>query len=427
MKKSFRIISLCLFTTLFIVLFVVATNDIQCIFYQNITCPSGTQRLLGVSNDTNGSENAHAQNTTFAYYNYSICCNNTNSSISITTTCPGNVTVVRLSNSTNAHVEIGTNSNANYSNASACFSSNWKRAACTYPTGSCPAGYNCTFSIASSEGDNTTNAHIGDCSYYNQKICCGLTNSAPLKPTLYYPNTSNTSVFERRPNFNWSSSSDPDGGFASYYTLNISCGGAGCSCYQLVINVSSTNYTVTSPLCVNSSTYPVSYNWTVSACDSYDACNLSDMFNFTILSQANLILLINSSNFGSMAPGQNNNTLLRSPTQLVAQNIGNVLLNVTINSTTLFSSVSMNTTYYQYEASINYTNSFISGCSRTYFTNMTLLGNSGITMFCNLSYENNTFLGNSTGNMEFNITVPLSEPAGSKNSTLSVNYNSVEG
>lgn len=420
MKKSFRIIFLCLFITLFIVLFVVATNDIQCIFYQNNTCPSGTARLMGVSNDTNGSINAHAQNKTMAYYNYSICCNNTNSSITITATCPGNVTVVRLSNSTNAHVEIGTGTNANYSNNSACLGSNWKRASCTYPTASCATGYNCTFSIASSEGDNTTNAHIGNCSAYNQKICCGLANSAPLKPTLYYPNTSNTSVFERRPNFNWSTSSDPDGGYATYYTINISCGGAGCSCYQPVLNVSTTNYPLTTPLCV-----ATPYNWTVAACDSYDACNLSDMFNFTISSQANLILLVNYSNFSNMSIGQNKDTASHTPTpsQLVVQNTGNVLINVTINATALFSSVSMNTYYYKYEASVNKTGSFTSGCSVTSFTNM---NSTATSMICNLTYENNTGLGNSTGNIELNITVPNSEPPGTKVSNVEVGYYTIE-
>ncbi len=420
MKKSFRIISLCLFITLFIVIFVVATNDIQCIFYQNNTCPSGTQRLMGVSNDSNGSINAHVQNTTMTYYNYSLCCNNTNSSISITTTCPGNVTVVRLSNSTNAHVEIGTGINANYSNNSACLGSNWKRAACEYPVGSCSTGYNCTFSIASSEGDNTTNAHIGNCSSYSQKICCGLVNSAPLKPTLYYPNTSNTTVVERRPNFNWSNSSDPDGGYATYYTINISCGGAGCSCYQPVLNVSSINYTLPSPLCV-----ATPYNWTVAACDSYDACNTSIMFNFTISSQANLILLVNFSNFSNMSIGQTKDTTGHTPfpSQLVVKNIGNVLINVTINATALFSSVSMNTSYYQFEASVNKTGSFNSTCSVTSFISMNFTAKN---MMCNLSYENNTPLGNSTGNIELSLTVPNSEPPGPKSSNIEVGYYTIE-
>jgi hypothetical protein len=375
---------------------------------------------MGVSNDTNGSHNAHVQNKTLAYYNYSICCNNTNSSITINTTCPGNVTVVRLSNSINAHVEIGTGTDANYSDNSACLGSNWKKVSCEYPVGSCSAGYNCTFSMAGTEGINTTNAHIGNCSSYSQKVCCGLTNSAPMRPTLYYPNTSNTSVFERRPNFNWSAAADPDGGYATYYTLNVSCGGGTCSCYQPVLNVSTTNYTLPSPLCV-----ATPYNWTVAACDSYDACNTSIIFNFTISSQANLVLLVNYSNFSNMSIGQTKNTTGHTPfpSQLVVQSTGNVLINVTINATALFSSVSMNTLHYQYAASVNRTGSFTSGCSVTSFTNM---NSTAASMICNLTYENNTALGNSTGNIELNITVPNAEPPGTKVSDIEVGYYAIE-
>lgn len=419
MEKSLRILFLCSFLSLLPVLFVLAVNDIQCIFYQNTTCPPNMSRLMGVENDThNGYFNSHAQNYSItATYNYSICCNNTNPSINITTACPGNVTVVRLSNSTNAHVEIGTNSN--YINASACLGSNWKKVSCTYPSGSCPAPYNCTFSMAGTEGINTTNAHIGNCSTYSQKVCCGLTNSAPVKPTLYYPAHNNNTVFERRPNFNWSAASDPDGGFATNYTINISCGGGSCSCYQPFLNVTTTNYTVSNPLCI----YPISYNWTVTACDIYGDCNTSNMSNFTISNQGNLILLVNNSNFTNMRIGQNNNTLTRSPTQLVAANIGNVLINVTINASALFNSVAMNTVYYQFEASVNKTGSFNSSCSQMTFANMSL---SAQNLFCNLTYENNTALGNNTGNIELNITVPLIEPPGPKTSAIEVGFYKIE-
>jgi hypothetical protein len=274
--------------------------------------------------------------------------------------------------------------------------------------------------MAGTEGINTTNAHVGNCSSYSQKVCCGLINSAPVRPTLYYPNTTNTSVFERRPNFNWSAAADPDGGYASYYTINISCGGGTCSCYQPVLNVSTTNYTLPSPLCV-----ATPYNWTVAACDSYDACNTSIIFNFTISSQANIVLLVNYSNFSNMSIGQTKNTTGHTPfpSQLVVQNIGNVLINVTINASALFSSVSLNTIYYQYAASVNKTGSFTSGCSVTSFTNM---NTTAASMICNLTYENNTALGNSTGNIEMNITVPNAEPPGTKVSNVEVGYYAIE-
>lgn len=417
MRESLRVLFMCSFLSILLIFFVMAANDIQCIFYQNTTCPAGTARLIGIENDThNGPNNAHAQNKTIASYNYSICCNNTNASITINTDCPGNATVIRLSNATNAHVEIGTNSN--YNNGTACLGSSWKKVECAYPVDSCAAGYNCTLSMAGSEGSNTTNAHVGNCSTYSQKVCCGLVNSAPVSPTLYYP-ANNTNISQRRPNFNWSNSSDPDGGYATYYTLNLTCGGCSASCYQPNIgSITTTNYTIQSPLCIDTK-----YNWSVTACDDYGACNTSFIFNFTVKSSANLILIVNVSNFTSMSMGQSNDTLDRSPTQLVAANIGNVIINVTINATALFSSVSLDTYYYQYEASVNKTNGFISACSQTTFANMTLAAQK---LFCNMTYENNTALGNNTGNIELNITIPFGEPPGSKTSTIEVGYYAAE-
>src|SRR4030043_455235 len=162
MKEYFRFIII-LSSLLCFVFLVAGVNDLQCFFVQNTTCPSETTRLLGLENDSEGFNNAHAQNITFATYNYSICCNNTNSTIIINTTCPGNVTVVKLSNATNAHVEIGDNSNYTFS---ACLGSSWKRVYCAYPTSSCAAGYECVMSMASNEGANSSNAHVGDCDQY---------------------------------------------------------------------------------------------------------------------------------------------------------------------------------------------------------------------------------------------------------------------
>lgn len=392
-----------------------AINDLQCIFYQNTSCPAGTERLIGVENDThNGFNNAHAQNKTISTYNYSICCNNTNASIVITTSCPGNVTVIRLSNATNAHVEIG--SNNNYLNGTACLGSNWKKVACEYPQGSCSTGYTCILSMAGTEGINTTNAHIGNCSLYNQKVCCSLVNSAPQKPILYHPANNNMTVFERKPNFNWSQAADPDGGYASYYTLNLSCGACSATCSQPNIGgISTTNYTVSSALCVDTV-----YNWSVTACDSYGDCNTSAIFNFTIASQANIELIVNTTNFGQMGMGQNDNTLDNSPPPMVVRNTGNVFVNVTINASALFTRVGLDTSYYQFKADFNESNSFTTACSQySAFANMNV---SARILFCNMSYEDI----NDEGQIELNITVPFDEPPGPKNSTVEVGYYKVE-
>ncbi|HJX05647.1 MAG TPA: hypothetical protein VJ461_02975 [Candidatus Nanoarchaeia archaeon] len=422
MKKYFFGLALLLPAFLIIlVFFVLAANDLQCMFIQNTSCPGGSARLIGVRNDTAGYNNAHAQNNSFNTYNYSICCNNTNASITITAGCPGNVTVIRLSNDSNSLVPTGNNSHVaigNYTDysISACLGSSWQRAYCNYPAGSCSSGYTCVLSMAGSEGSNITNAHVGNCSQYNQKVCCSLLNNAPSAPTLYNPNNGNTTVFTRKVNFNWSASTDPDGDSVSY-TLNASCGGCSASCYEpFISDITTINYTISSALCV----YPVTYNWTVTACDTYNLCNTSVTFNFTVENQANLELIINATSFGTMSPYQNDNTADDNPTPLVARSTGNVFINVTVNATPLFTAVGMNTYYYQFKADFNETNSFASCSRNTSFVNMT--NTSAEIIFCNMSYED----ANDEGEIELNITVPADEPAGAKSSSIEVGYYSIE-
>ncbi len=407
-KSSRNVFSLLilLLLTLLIIVCVSAANDLTCFFLNSKTCPAGTAKLIGVRNDTDGFQNAHAQNNTLDTYNYSVCCNvTTNSSINITSTCPGNATLLKLSNHTNAHVEIGTNSN--YSIA-ACLGSDWKYVTCAFLQGSCGAGYNCVLSMANSEGPNSTNAHVGNCSHYNQKVCCKLENKAPTRPTLYYPANGNTSVFERKPNFNWSTATDPDGDTVDY-TLNLTCG-SGCACADIdVDSLSSTNYTVSNDLCIDTL-----YNWTVSACDPYNDCNTSAKWNFTIASVAELELIVNSTNFGEMNMEENNDTTDDSPNPLVVRNIGNVYINVSLNSTVLFEQAGLNMVYYQYKADENESNSYDQACSQhSAFANMQA---SLSTIFCNLSYED----ANDEGEIELNITVPVDEPPGAKSSTIKV-------
>ncbi|MBN2459309.1 fibronectin type III domain-containing protein [Candidatus Woesearchaeota archaeon] len=387
------------------------TSPLQCVFVQDTTCPAGTAKLIGLKNDSGGYINAHAQNKTIETYPYSLCCNSTNASITISTDCPGDDTVIRLSNQTNAHVELGNLSNYSYT---ACIGSDWKKANCEYPTSSCAENYACIMSIASSEGDNQTNAHVGACLTYDQKVCCALTNFAPPAPTLVSPDDDNTTVFDRRVNFVWSSpGADPDGDTVDY-TLNASCGGCSAGCYEPSISdISTANYTVPNALCVD-----VDYNWTVSACDTYDSCNTSTQFTFRITSVADMILTVNATSFGDMALGENNDTEDDSPAPMVARNVGNVLLNVTINATNLFSTVDMNAYNFQFKADDEpEPGSYEISCSQdsafAFMSNVTPK-----TLFCNLSYVD----ANDESQIEYNVTVPISEPPGAKSSSIEVSF-----
>lgn len=385
-------------------------NSLNCYFLNETSCPSGHVKLIGVKNDSGGYDNSHAQNYTIGNYNYSLCCNATNTSVFLSSGC-GQQTVIKLNLENNSHVELG--NETDYS-ISSCMNSSWGAISCTYPTGVCDANQTCVMSIASSEGDNTTNAHVGACNTYNQKVCCGiiqLPNYAPSAPTLYYPANNNMSVFERRPNFNWSASSDLNSDPITY-TLNMTCGSscpANCE-FGFVSGLSTTNYTPSSALCVDRV-----YNWTVSACD-YELCNASIQFNFSIPSVLDFVLTVNVTAFGTISNGANVNTenVSQFP-PLSGTNNGNVLINTTVNATALFSSVAMNDYYFMFRSSnVGRGSSIADSCSQTNYTGMDNATQKDL--FCNLSYT----AGNQVY-MHMNITVPINEPPGLKQSYIDVN------
>jgi hypothetical protein len=106
----------------------------------------------------------HAELFTQSNYDYKLCCVGTGISNSCSATY--HATVLRLSDTTNAHVEENTQSNSVYDSNKACISSA-SNIACSY-SDSCPIGTVCLSSIS-----DATNAHIGGCSVYTTKICCG--------------------------------------------------------------------------------------------------------------------------------------------------------------------------------------------------------------------------------------------------------------
>jgi len=389
-------------------------DSLYCFFVENVSCPSNAIKLIGVKNDTAGYENSHAQNYSINTYNYSLCCNTTNSSHALGTGCNQQV-VIRLSAEDNAHVELGNKSAYTFT---ACYNSSWGSFECEYHTDSCDANQTCLMSIAGSEGDNTTNAHVGSCDTYNQKVCCGIVqtpNYAPSKPTLSYPDNNNMTVFERKPAFNWSNSTDLNDDSITY-TLNITCGPscpAECE-FGSASDISESTYTPSSPLCVDRV-----YNWTVSACD-YALCNASDQFNFTIKSFLSLVLTVETVEFGSVSEGANRITDDLSPFPMVGRNDGNVLINSTINATALFSSVGMNDYYYMFRSVDNESGSIVSGCSQTIYTGMDNASQKDL--FCNLSYDDS----NDEARIHLNITVPINEPPGEKQSYIDVNPSCVD-
>src|SRR3989338_1349136 len=121
------------------------------------TCPSGT--VIWRMSETS---NAHAELPSQSAYTQLVCCSGVTG---LGTSCAGTfATALKLSGTTNAHSEQ--NSQANYAN-NACIS---------VPSGgSVSIGYqatNCTgFDTTLGSMTGTTNAHVGDGTAYTTKIC----------------------------------------------------------------------------------------------------------------------------------------------------------------------------------------------------------------------------------------------------------------
>jgi hypothetical protein len=387
-----------------------ASGDLNCFFHAATTCPAGSAKLIGVQNESGGWMNAHAQNRTLGTYANSVCCNNTNSSITTANSCSG-AAIVRLYTEDNSHIQSGNNSD--YPIA-ACISSSYKNITCSYTTSSCAASTTCVLSMASSEGANNTNAHVGNCSAYSLKACCGISNNAPSAPTLAYPINGNTTVFERRVNFTWTNAIDPEGN-AVTYTLNATCGSS-CTCSAINVGSIAVNYSYSaSELC-----FDKVYNWTVTACDAYNECNTSAKSNFTIASVVDFVFVVNSTDFGSLALGESKQTGVGSgPGPLVGRNNGNVRINGTINATAVFTSAALNTNNYQFYAQDNESGSIVAGCSQT---SLTAMNSAPKNIFCNLTHSDTS----DEVRVHINLTVPGGEAPGEKNSTIQLTVVSAE-
>jgi hypothetical protein len=384
--------------------FAVLELDLYCRFVNANNCTGYQAKVLGSQNDSGGVNNAHAQNHTLNAYSWSLCCNSTNDGETLSSDC-SQETVVRLSSENNAHVQAN---NMSTYQVQACLANSGTRVNCHTTYDACIiTNATCLMSLASSDSLNYSNAHIGECGTYSLNVCCRLLNSPPSAPNLTYPVNNNYTVEERRPNFNWTNVSDPDGDLVTY-TISATCG-ASCTCASInVPGLPQANYTHNSDLCVD-----VLYNWSVSACDPYSACNSSVTFNFTIPSVLDFVLIANNTDFGGMGANDNNDTLDNSPAPFVGRNNGNVMVNATINATAIFSSVALNTSYFQYLAANNESGSIASACSQTSFANMdSNLRN----LFCNLSHYD----ANDEVRIDLNITIPAAEGPGEKASIIQI-------
>jgi hypothetical protein len=375
------------------------------------SCAANETGLLRDVNDTNGSNNAHAQlmNDTGTAYNYTLCCA-TDASHTLNNSCANaNSTVVlNLYATENTHVQLPSVGTYNYS---ACMALSPGNLSCTYVNTTCAAAYSGIASIASSEPNNgqynMTNAHIANYTYYTLNVCCKGGTSPPSVPVLVYPANNNYTVFERNITFQWTASTDPDGNPVNY-SINITQGT--CTSYY-VANITTTNYT-SAELCVDKT-----YNWTVQACDPNACSAWAGTWNFTIQSVAGLTLLVNNTDFGILNNSNTRNTTGGAPAPFNCQNTGNVPLNVTFQANgPLYSMSGLGNNTWQYKARENQTGAFDTGTSQMNWTNVT---GSYTSLFTNLKYYNNQ----NSAFIDILITVPAAEPSGVKSSVVTVQGN----
>jgi hypothetical protein len=238
-------------------------------------------------------------------------------------------------------------------------------------------------------------------------------NSPPIV-TLLSPADGNTTT-NKTPTFTWSATDDDNDTMT--YEFNLTCY-TGCAAQdsRYIQNISSTSYTIASNLkFLSDNNYY--YNWSVIANDLEEYGTWTTDRNISIQSLVEISLLNSSIAFGTIAFNTSQDTTDNSPLPLLIENIGNVLVNITIWATDLWNSVSNPSQYYQFKVD-NYTlenNSFNWGLSITSFANMSANG-TGLLAISELNYTDLT----DTAEVDINITGPVTETAGVRNSTITL-------
>lgn len=394
------------------IIYLVNGIGLNCNIIEAGNCTNTSAIVLYMKNDSGGYFNAHAANSSNSSYPYVICCNTTTSA-NITTRCNDTI-FLRLSNTTNAHVQLRnlTNAtNATIYNVTACMSADAGKITCNNYNGSCPANYECLTSIASSEAwaYNETNAHVGNCSEYTTKICCKL-NTRPNKPILISPPDGNITT-NRTPTFIWNAT-DPDNDTLTF-DLFIRCYPSCSVDNREHYNLTNMNYTLQDELNYFSDD-GYYYEWYVRAFDNITYSENSSIFNFSLQSEVILTLINATVNFGNISMGEKKNTTSNATDPFLLRNDGNSIIDVNITADDMIWDTQPSASkYFQYKVDIypNESGSFNYSGSVTNWTYIPISNESIIDFF---NYTNT----NDTAEIDILIEVPLSESSGAKSGLL---------
>lgn len=240
----------------------------------------------------------------------------------------------------------------------------------------------------------------------------GAVNTAPTVPGPVVPaNATNTT--NRTPTFQWYNSSDADLNPITY-NLVIDDNSAFNNPEANVTNINptasslNTSYSISTELSVDTT-----YFWRVRANDSTDYGDWSSVSNFTVQSLLSVSFTTSIVNFSAdHGLGEKNNTTDGSPPPFAAENIGNILANITINATSYFAQVPFPSTNYQYQVRANESNSINSTRSDTNITNMNNSDSTPNIVAFDWHEVSDTVL------IDLFISVPNNETIGRKTSTI---------
>jgi len=261
-------------------------------------------------------------------------------------------------------------------------------------------------------GDNWTVAltpsdleDYGDTTLSNGVV---IANIPPSIPILITPTNGNTSVINRTTFFDWEDSTDDEVGDSLTYRIVVADDELLTS---VIFNESSatggvdSDYIYPDQLDVDSILY-----WRVEVTDT-KATVVSEVWNFTISSYVDISLLTSTVNFGVMGVSENDNTTDSVPPPFEIMNSGNVLMDINISATQLFTLSDLDNESYQFKVSESEATSFNLTDS---LTDWTFMPTGMLTAIFGIDYTgiNDTAYGH------INITVPASESVGGTDSNI---------